>query len=128
MPRASLADARSMTNRVCWSRSLQLSVEFDGEPVIPAKALAPHQLEPPLTAPDQARLLIVAVPPLGPGAAVDEVTQLLEPLQRLGNGFPLTDDDLEPHEFASCTADARRIPEPVATTELAGTSRRQLHQ
>ena len=91
-------------------RSPQLCIEFDREPMIPAATLVPHPSEPMLSPSDHAQLLEVSVTPFGPGATIDEVAKPLEPLQSDGYGFPLSDDDLDPHEGASCTADADRIP------------------
>lgn len=104
---------RLLSDRVRWAASLELGVESDWEAMVPTTTLTPHQSEPFFTPPDHARLLEVAVTSLGPGAAIDEIAKLFKPSQRFGDGFPFTDDDLDTHTIASCTADTGRIPEAV---------------
>ena len=92
-------------------RSPQLCIEFDREPMIPAPTQSPHRAEALLAPADDARFLEVAITPLGPRAAIDEVAKLLEPNQCFRDRFPVANYDSDTHEVASCTADAGRITE-----------------
>ena len=91
---------RLLADFIAWPCSPQLCIEFDREPMIPVPTHPSHCTEALLAPADDARFLEVAITPLGPRAAINEIAKLLEPNQCFRDRFPVANYDSDTHEVA----------------------------